>query len=74
MLKRSAVDELEQAVRVVWAGKTYMAEGRTVTDIAILLKVSTQRVEMHKAHAMDQLGLRTTVELIKCVIRTHRFT
>lgn len=107
LLKRSAVDELEQAIKVVGAGKIYitpliakdlidsllagqrgqsrgkmtltvrqrevmswMAEGRTVKEIAILLKVSTRMVEMHKAHAMDQLGLRTTVEFIKYAL-TH---
>ena len=78
LLKRSAVDELEQAIRAVWAGHTYitpliakglldvlmtigpgqsqqkktltfrqrevlqlLAEGRTVKDIAIRLKIST---------------------------------
>ena len=109
LLKRSAVDELEQAIRVVWAGHTYitpliakeliesllaagsgqsqhkrpltfrqrevlqlLAEGRTVKDIALRLKISTRTVEFHKAQVMEQLGLRTTAELIKYAL-THGF-
>ncbi len=107
LLKRSAVDELEQAIRTVWTGHTYitpliakelidtllaagsgqpqqkkpltfrqrevlqlLAEGRTVKDIAVRLKISTRTVEFHKAQVMDQLGLRTTAELIKYAL-TH---
>ena len=107
LLKRSAVDELEQAIRAVWAGHTYitpliakglldvlmtigpgqsqqkktltfrqrevlqlLAEGRTVKDIAIRLKISTRTVEFHKAQIMEQLNLRTTAELIKYAL-TH---
>lgn len=107
LLKRSAVDELEQAIRAVWAGHTYitpliakdlldvlmtigpgqpqqkrtltfrqrevlqlLAEGRTVKDIAIRLKISTRTVEFHKAQIMEQLSLRTTAELIKYAL-TH---
>lgn len=107
LLKRSAVDELEQAIKVVWAGNTYitpliakdlietflgrgptpsrpkkpltfrqrevlqlLAEGRAVKEIAVRLKISTRTVEFHKAHAMEQLGLRTTAQLIKYAL-TH---
>lgn len=105
LLKRSAVDELEQAIRAVWAGHTYitpliakdlldvlltmgpgqqkktltfrqrevlqlLAEGRTVKDIALRLKISTRTVEFHKAQVMEQLNLRTTAELIKYAL-TH---
>ena len=107
LLKRSAVDELEHAIRVVWAGNTYvtpliakelietllatgpersrhkkpltfrqrevlqlLAEGRTVKEIATRLKISTRTVEFHKAQAMEQLGMRTTAELIKYAL-TH---
>ena len=107
LLKRSAVDELEYAIRAVWAGHTYitpliakglldvlmtigpgqsqqkktltfrqrevlqlLAEGRTVKDIAIRLKISTRTVEFHKAQIMEQLNLRTTAELIKYAL-TH---
>jgi DNA-binding NarL/FixJ family response regulator len=109
LLKRSAVDELEQAIRAVWAGHSYitpliakdlidvllaagpaqpqqrktltfrqrevlqlLAEGRTVKDIALRLKISTRTVEFHKAQVMDQLNLRTTAELIKYAL-THGF-
>ena len=104
LLKRSAVDELEQAIRMVLAGHKYitpliakdllevlliptakkekrltfrqrevlqlLAEGRTVKDIAVLLNISTRTVEFHKAQLMEQLGLRTTADLIKYAL-TH---
>jgi DNA-binding NarL/FixJ family response regulator len=102
LLKRSAVDELEQAIRAVMAGHSYitplitqdvvdvflgkrseaqqrgnsltfrqrevlqlLAEGRTVKEIATVLKVSTRTVEFHKAQIMEQLHLHTTADLIK---------
>ena len=104
LLKRSAVDELEQAIRMVLAGHKYitpliakdllevlliptakkekrltfrqrevlqlLAEGRTVKDIPVLLNISTRTVEFHKAQLMEQLGLRTTADLIKYAL-TH---
>jgi DNA-binding NarL/FixJ family response regulator len=109
LLKRSAVDELEQAIRAVMAGHSYitplitqdvvdiflakesesqprgsrltfrqrevlqlLAEGRTVKDIAMLLKVSTRTVEFHKAQIMGQLNLHSTADLIKYAL-THGF-
>ncbi|MCC2642209.1 MAG: Response regulator, LuxR family [Nitrospira sp.] len=109
LLKRSAVDELEQAIRSVWTGHSYitpliakdlidamlaagpvqpqrkksltfrqrevlqlLAEGRTVKDIALRLKISTRTVEFHKAQVMEQLNLHTTAELIKYAL-THGF-
>jgi DNA-binding NarL/FixJ family response regulator len=109
LLKRSAVDELEQAIRAVISGHSYitplitqdvvdvflakesesqprgtgltfrqrevlqlLAEGRTVKDIATLLKVSTRTVEFHKAQIMGQLNLHSTADLIKYAL-THGF-
>lgn len=109
LLKRSAVDELEQAIRAVMAGHSYitplitqdvvdvflakesesqprssgltfrqrevlqlLAEGRTVKDIATLLKVSTRTIEFHKAQIMGQLNLHSTADLIKYAL-THGF-
>lgn len=109
LLKRSAVDELELAIRAVMAGHSYitplitqdvvevflakgsesqqrgtaltfrqrevlqlLAEGRTVKEIAALLKVSTRTVEFHKAQIMGQLNLHSTAELIKYAL-THGF-
>lgn len=107
LLKRSAVDELEQAIRAVLSGHAYitplitqdvvdvflaqeskpnqrgaaltfrqrevlqlLVEGRTVKDIAALLKVSTRTVEFHKAQLMEQLDLHSTADLIKYAL-TH---
>ena len=107
LLKRSAVEELEQAIRAVLAGHSYitplitqdvlevflckdsasqprsssltfrqrevlqlLAEGRSVKDIATLLKVSHRTVEFHKAQIMEQLKLHSTADLIKYAL-TH---
>lgn len=47
-----------------------LAEGRTVKEIALRLKISTRTVEFHKAQVMEQLNLRTTADLIKYAL-TH---
>jgi DNA-binding NarL/FixJ family response regulator len=41
------------------------AEGKTVKEIAIALRISPKTVEFHKAAVMDQLGLRTTADLTR---------
>ena len=42
-----------------------VAEGRTVKEISLALKISTKTVEFHKGCLMDELGLRTTAELTR---------
>jgi DNA-binding NarL/FixJ family response regulator len=41
------------------------AEGKTVKEIGIALRISPKTVEFHKAAVMDQLGLRTTADLTR---------
>jgi len=41
------------------------AEGKTVKEIAVSLRISPKTVEFHKAAIMDQLGLRTTADLTR---------
>jgi DNA-binding NarL/FixJ family response regulator len=45
-----------------------VAEGRSVKEIAAILKVSSKTVEFHKAALMDRLGIHTTAELTRYAI------
>jgi DNA-binding NarL/FixJ family response regulator len=45
-----------------------VAEGRSVKEIAAILKVSAKTVEFHKAALMDRLGIHTTAELTRYAI------
>ncbi len=45
-----------------------VAEGRTAKEIAAKLRISVKTVEFHKARMAQQLGLRTTADLIKYAI------
>jgi DNA-binding NarL/FixJ family response regulator len=45
-----------------------VAEGRSVKEIASILKVSAKTVEFHKAALMDRLGIHTTAELTRYAI------
>jgi DNA-binding NarL/FixJ family response regulator len=41
------------------------AEGKTVKEIGLILRISPKTVEFHKAAVMDHLGLRTTADLTR---------
>jgi DNA-binding NarL/FixJ family response regulator len=45
-----------------------VAEGRSVKEIASILKVSAKTVEFHKSALMERLGIRTTAELTRYAI------
>ncbi len=45
-----------------------VAEGKSIKEIAELLKISPKTVEFHKASIMDLLGLRTTAELTRYAV------
>jgi len=45
-----------------------VAEGRSVKEIAAILKVSAKTVEFHKSALMDRLGIHTTPELTRYAI------
>jgi DNA-binding NarL/FixJ family response regulator len=47
-----------------------VAEGRSLKEIACILRVSIKTVEFHKTRITKQLGLRTTAELTKYAV-TH---
>ena len=46
------------------------AEGKTVKEIGLLLRISPKTVEFHKSAVMDQLGLRNTADLTRYAL-TH---
>jgi DNA-binding NarL/FixJ family response regulator len=46
-----------------------IAEGRTMKEIASLLKISARTVEAHKYEMMQTLGVQTTAELIQYAVK-----
>ena len=48
-----------------------VAEGRTISGIANILKIASRTVVFHKSNIMDKLGVRTTADLTRSAIRHH---
>ncbi len=48
-----------------------LAEGRSAKEIAAILRISARTVEFHKYRIMDNLGLKTSADLIQYAIK-HR--
>ena len=46
-----------------------VAEGHTSKDIAAILHLSPRTVEFHKYRIMEELGLRTTAELVQYAVK-----
>jgi len=46
-----------------------LGEGRSLKDVAAILKISTKTVEFHKYRVMSKLGLRTNAELTKYAVK-----
>jgi DNA-binding NarL/FixJ family response regulator len=46
-----------------------VAEGKTAKEIASLLNISTRTVEFHKYRMMENLGLKTSAELVQFAIK-----
>jgi DNA-binding NarL/FixJ family response regulator len=51
-----------------------VAEGRSAKEVAAVLKISIRTAEVHRAHILEALGLRTTAELVQYAIRTGLIT
>ena len=47
-----------------------IAEGRTMKEVASILKISPRTAESHKYEIMQALGVQTTAELIQYAMRT----
>jgi DNA-binding NarL/FixJ family response regulator len=48
-----------------------VAEGRSMKEIASILKISARTVETYKYEMMRSLGCKTTADLIRFAIRTN---
>ena len=46
-----------------------LAEGHSVKEIATILNISTKTVEYHKYRMMEDLGIKTTAELIRYAVK-----
>jgi DNA-binding NarL/FixJ family response regulator len=48
-----------------------LAEGRTMKAIARILAITPRTVAFHKYQMMDDLGIKTSAELVRFAIRHH---
>ena len=48
-----------------------LAEGRPMKEAAFILAVSTRTIAFHKYRMMDQLGLKSSAELIQFAVNQH---
>ena len=48
-----------------------LAEGRTMKEVAGILKVATRTVAFHKYRIMEEFGLKTNSDLVRFAIREH---
>ena len=48
-----------------------LAEGRTMKEIARILAIRPRTVAFHKYHMMEDLGIKTSAELVRFAIRHH---
>ncbi len=46
-----------------------LAEGRVMKEVADMLKVTPRTVAFHKYSMMQQLGLKTTAELVQYAVK-----
>jgi DNA-binding NarL/FixJ family response regulator len=51
-----------------------LAEGRSMKEVAYILKLTPRTVAFHKYKMMERLHLRTSAELIQYAIREHFIT
>jgi DNA-binding NarL/FixJ family response regulator len=48
-----------------------LAEGRSMKEVATLLDLTPRTVAFHKYRMMEQLGVKTTAELIQYAVKQH---
>jgi DNA-binding NarL/FixJ family response regulator len=48
-----------------------LAEGHTMKEIARILKITPRTVAFHKYHMMDELGIKSSAELVQFAIKQH---
>jgi DNA-binding NarL/FixJ family response regulator len=49
-----------------------LAEGRTMKEIARILKITARTVAFHKYNMMEELGIKTSAELVQFAMKQHR--
>jgi DNA-binding NarL/FixJ family response regulator len=65
---KHATKELTQRQREVLQ---LLAEGRPMKEAAYMLGVSTRTIAFHKYRMMEQLGLKSSAELIQFAVSQH---
>jgi DNA-binding NarL/FixJ family response regulator len=48
-----------------------VAEGHSLKEVGTILRISPRTAAFHKARAMEELGIRTTAELIQYALQNH---
>ena len=48
-----------------------LAEGKGMKEAADIMNITTRTVAFHKYRAMEELGFKTTADLIQYAVRTH---
>jgi DNA-binding NarL/FixJ family response regulator len=48
-----------------------LAEGRSMKEVAVMLKITMRTVAFHKYRMMEQLNLKSTAELIQYAVKQH---
>ena len=48
-----------------------LAEGRTMKEIAHILAITPRTVAFHKYRMMEDLGIKTSAELVRFAIKGH---
>lgn len=67
---RDALDGLTPRQREVLQ---LLAEGRSAKEIATILDLSSRTVEFHKYKMMEELGVKTTAELVRLAVKHEIF-
>jgi DNA-binding NarL/FixJ family response regulator len=49
-----------------------LAEGKIMKEIADMLRMTTRTVAYHKYRMMDTLGIKSSAELVRFAVKTHR--
>jgi DNA-binding CsgD family transcriptional regulator len=48
-----------------------LAEGHTMKEIARILKITSRTVAFHKYSMMEELGIKSSAELVQFAIKHH---
>jgi DNA-binding CsgD family transcriptional regulator len=48
-----------------------LAEGNTMKEIARILKITSRTVAFHKYRMMEELGIKSSAELVQFAVKHH---